>query len=79
LPVREYPKRGEVYTVTGFADTVAGLPGSHLREVADLKCACHGISNVPWLISAFRPLDERKTDIGALTSILDRQPEKVPA
>lgn len=76
--LREYPKKGQVYTVTGF-ETYGGLPGIHLREVAPIACECMGVSGLPWLISAFRPLDERKTDIGELQSILNRQPEEVPA
>jgi hypothetical protein len=36
---------------------------------------------VPWLLSAFRPLDERKTDIGELQSLLvpTTTPAKVDA
>lgn len=77
--LKDYPKRGEVYTVAGFETTYAGLPGIHLREVADLECACSGITGAPWLITAFRPLDERKTDISELQTLLDRVPEGVSA
>ena len=33
-----------------------------------MECAC--FKNKPWLLSAFRPLDERKTDIGELLKLL---------
>lgn len=67
--LKVYPKKGEVYTVAGF-ETYAGLPGIHLREIGGIECACNGLSGVPWLISAFRPLDERRTDISELQSLL---------
>lgn len=78
--LKDYPRKGEVYTVTGF-ESYHGLAGIHLREVAPLECDCKRISGVPWLISAFRPLDERQTDISEFTSILDKAPtiDRVPA
>ena len=74
------PRHGEVYTVTGFED-LHGVPCIHLREIAGLSCECGGISNAPWLIQAFRPVDERKTDISVLTEILNKTnaPERIKA
>jgi hypothetical protein len=71
--LKSYPKRGEIYTVAGFGDVAGtGRPGIHLREIADLECACKQTSGVPWLLSAFRPLDERKTDIGEFQALLKK-------
>jgi hypothetical protein len=74
------PVRGQVYTVTGFEE-VDGLPAIHLREIEGFSCECGGFSNAPWLISAFRPVDERKTDISAFTELLNttKAPERVDA
>lgn len=76
--LKQYPKQGEVYTVSGF-ETYAGLPAIHLREIGDLECACLRVSGAPWLLSAFKPLDERKTDIGELQSLLNPTPATVDA
>ena len=67
----DFPKRGEVYTVAGFANVGdSTLPGIHLREVPPLECACKSIVGAAWLLSAFRPVDERKTDISEFNSLL---------
>jgi hypothetical protein len=74
------PRKGEVYTVTGFED-LNGVPCIHLREIAGLSCECGGINNAPWLIAAFRPVNERKTDISVFTEIMHKTnaPERIKA
>jgi hypothetical protein len=76
--LKVFPRNGVTYTVAGFEEH-QGLPCIHLREIAGLECACKSLSGVPWLIAAFRPLDERETDIGELRALLVDEPEKVPA
>jgi hypothetical protein len=72
---------GQTYTVAGFADSF-GHPGIHLAEVPGYQCACKKIPVSSWPIFAFRPVDERQTDIGALKDLLQTipaAPEKVDA
>lgn len=76
--LKVFPRLGETYTVAGFEHYQA-FPAIHLREIAGLSCACLRISGVPWLISAFKPLDERETDISELRALLVPAPGKVPA
>jgi hypothetical protein len=74
------PRKDEVYTVTGFED-LHGVPCIHLREIVGLSCECGGLNNAPWLIQAFRPVDERKTDISVFAEILNKTnaPERIKA
>jgi hypothetical protein len=79
-----YPRARETYTVSGFApikmkDGSEDIPGIHLRELEGFTCSCGGFTNEPWPVEAFRPVDERKTDISAFTQLLDKTPEKVRA
>lgn len=71
--IREYPRKGQVYTVIAFED-VFGLAGVRLREIGGNSCKCAGFEDKPWLLAAFRPLDERKTDIGELQTLLNPSP-----
>jgi hypothetical protein len=68
--LRVWPMRGEAYTVAGF-ETIEGIPGVHLREIAGVYCECSRLENAPWPLRCFRPLDERKTDIGVFERVLD--------
>jgi hypothetical protein len=72
------PREGEVYTVTGFADDSRGCPAIHLLELRGYDCACRDASNEPWDIRAFRPADERKTDISEFESILKKGTVRLP-
>ena len=64
------PLYGGIYTVAGFAE-IDGGPGIHLRELPGITCPCHGLCNAPWPLEIFRAVDERQTDIGALTKLLE--------
>ena len=67
------PIEGQVYSVAGFADALTE-PGIHLREIAGFTCACRDITNGAWPMRAFRPVDQRKTDISDLAKLLDVTP-----
>jgi hypothetical protein len=56
---------------------IEGHPGVHLCELAGVRCRCFGLSDAPWPIECFRPLDQRKTDIGCLMQLLNKTPEPV--
>ena len=73
------PNKGDVFTVSGF-ETWRGIPCIHLRELANMECTCLKYSS-PWPIAAFRPVDERTTDISAFTEILNttKAPERIDA
>lgn len=74
------PQVGETYTVDGFLLTGIVVdrgtvtkhgPGIVLREINSPTCDC--CSNLMgWPIVAFRPLDERKTDISTLVEAGNR-------
>jgi hypothetical protein len=68
--LRVHPMKGSVYTVTGFATIISDIPGIHLRELGGFTCSCSGADNQAWPISAFRPLDQRKTDISEFEKLL---------
>lgn len=71
-----YPEVDKVYTVEDFVDSgmvrETGedmVPGITLRELASIRGRRVGDGErrvMGWPIIAFRPLDERKTDIGDL-------------
>lgn len=65
-----WPLLDEIYTVSGFGE-IEGCPGIFLSELPPVSCGCHQLDNAPWPIECFRPVDERATDIGELTKILD--------
>lgn len=81
--IRQYPVYIEVYTVAAFAETAGRpLPGIHLVELPGFQCACKRIAPSAWPLSAFRPADERQTDISALEDLLKpipATPERVDA
>jgi hypothetical protein len=62
-----YPKKGEVYTVDGYAKHWMGGEGVVLREVVNIFRG----SPQPFAASRFRPVVDRKTDISTFTKILD--------
>jgi hypothetical protein len=66
-----WPLLDEIYTVSGFGE-IEGCPGIYLFELPPVSCTCHHLEAAPWPIDCFRPLDQRQTDISALTNILDR-------
>jgi hypothetical protein len=68
--IRTHPIKGSIYTVTGFAPIMGDVPGIHLRELDGFSCTCSGVANAAWPISAFRPLDQRKTDISQFEKLL---------
>jgi hypothetical protein len=70
--ITRWPLLDEIYTVAGFAE-IDGVPGIFLAELPPVTCECHLLSGAPWPLQCFRPLDERKTDIGSLTKILTEQ------
>ena len=72
--VSRWPRVGGVYVVSAFGD-IEGIPGIYLHELSSITCQCHGLSNAPWPLEIFRPLDQRRTDISALTKLLDKVPE----
>jgi hypothetical protein len=81
LSIARYPVENQAYTVAAFADTF-GKPGIHLSEVPGFECACKGIGLSAWPLAAFRPVDERETDISALKDLLTpvpAAPERVDA
>ena len=71
--ISAFPLPDEIYTVSGFSD-IEGCPGIFLLELPPVSCSCSGLSNAPWPLECFRPLDQRPTDIGELSKILDRTP-----
>ena len=74
-----FPEFGRTYTVTAFENIVpSGRPGVHLAEMPGLTCECKSIRNSSWPIAAFRPVDERETDISALQALLDTAPAEAP-
>jgi hypothetical protein len=68
-----WPALDAVYTVSGFG-TIEDHPGIYLRELTPVACSCHQLSAAPWPMEIFRPMDQRHTDIGELTKILDQTP-----
>lgn len=80
-----FPLENETYTVTAFARTAGrdnGLPGIHLAELPGFECECKNIGPSSWPIIAFRPVDERETDISAFKDLLNvtpATPERVDA
>ena len=68
-----WPICDEVYTVSGFAE-IDGCPGIFLAELPPVVCECHNLSGAPWPLQCFRALDERTTNIGELTKLLDQTP-----
>jgi hypothetical protein len=65
-----WPLLDQIYTVSGFGE-IEHHPGIFLLELPPVSCSCHQLSGAPWPIECFRPLDQRATDISALTKILD--------
>lgn len=55
-----------------MAAEIEGHPGIFLVEISNVNCQCAGLSNAPWPLEIFRPLDQRRTDISALTKLLDK-------
>src|SRR5271165_4501368 len=70
-----YPRLDAIYTISGFGE-IEQTPGVYLAELSGVSCPCLGLNNAPWPIECFRPLDQRATDIGELTKILDRTPQR---
>lgn len=64
-----FPRQDRTYTVAGFEDS-SGHPGIHLQEIAGIDCPCRKLTNTAWPLSAFRPVNERKTDISQFESLL---------
>jgi hypothetical protein len=62
----QWPLEGAVYTVSGFG-LIEDHPGIYLYELNGVTCGCHQLRNAPWPLEVFRPLDQRSTDISALT------------
>jgi hypothetical protein len=66
------PVKDQVYTVAAFGEfpfsfdqARKGMPGISLVEVPDIQAPRSG-SEAPWPMIAFRPVDERKTDISEI-------------
>jgi hypothetical protein len=74
--ITRWPIFDEVYEVGGFGD-IDGCPGIFLHELPPVVCVCHQLDNAPWPLECFRALEERHTDIGELTAILNRTPQLV--
>lgn len=80
-----FPLENAVYTVDAFARTAGrdnGVPGIYLAELPGFECECKKIAPSSWPLSAFRPADERHTDISALKDLLTpipAAPERVDA
>ena len=72
-PMSLWPICGMTYTVAGFA-SIEDHPGIYLYELPPVSCKCCSLDNAPWPLEIFRPLNERKTDIGELMKILDQRP-----
>jgi hypothetical protein len=64
-----WPIVGGVYTVSAFG-LIEGYPGIYLRELPAIDCPCSKLAGAPWPMHDFKPLDQRKTDIGMLTGLL---------
>ena len=70
------PQVNCAYTVSGFVSAPTQLapgivmhsPGITLTEVDSPECSCCG-ARMGWPIQAFRPVNERKTDIGDLVRL----------
>ena len=81
--IQQFPVEKEAYTVSAFADTAGHpLPGIHLAELPGFACACKRVASSSWPLIAFRPADERQTDISALKDLLKplpATPERVDA
>ena len=68
ISLTDYPVKDRVYTVSGFENSLSH-PGIHLTELSGITCPCKGLKDLAWPISAFRPVDERKTDISQFTKL----------
>lgn len=72
-----FPVMEGVYTVVNFIMSGIDMdepdkgksPGLELAEVPTVMCCCGCGAKAGWPIFAFRPLDERKTDISTFTEI----------
>lgn len=68
-----WPRLDAVYTVSGFGE-IEDTPGVYLNEISGVTCQCAGLSNAPWPMECFWPVDERQTDISEFTKLLDQTP-----
>jgi hypothetical protein len=73
-----WPRLNTVYTVAGFGE-IENCPGIYLAELPPVACSCHRLEAAPWPIECFRPVDQRQTDIGELTKLLDQTPQPIVA
>lgn len=72
------PQKGEVYTIRAFDPDEAAFLCIWLSEITNKPCAEDGIEP-SFQASLFRPVIERKTDISALTALLNTSKSPVLA